>query len=99
MSDHCIIQASFADHKRIKTRSVTQLIIEIPIEDTMRVLSILGDPMPGEEIPVAVARLQNEIQSTNIIPVSSGKGGGVDDHSDLLNHHVPTDYIEPDPFV
>lgn len=55
------IQGSFADFKLIKSRSVAQLIIEIPIEHTDAALAALGGvPQPASERPVAVARLKPE---------------------------------------
>lgn len=52
------ISGSFADFKLIKSRSVAQLIIEIPIEQTDAALLALGGvPQPATERPVAIARL------------------------------------------
>lgn len=60
MADHpAAIQGSFADYKLVKTRSVLQLVIEVPVENQAEVFAALGYPMPGEETHVAVARLQN----------------------------------------
>ncbi|MBI1425815.1 MAG: hypothetical protein GC149_20520 [Gammaproteobacteria bacterium] len=58
MSDHAVIQGSFAEFKTVKTRSVAQIIIEVPIEASNHTLAALGGiPMPGKEQPVAVARM------------------------------------------
>jgi hypothetical protein len=49
----------FSDFKLIKTRSVCQLIIEVPLEQADKCLAAMGGvPLPGQERPVAVARLQ-----------------------------------------
>lgn len=54
---NAVIQGSFADYRRVKTRSVMQLIIEVPIEQGIQAVGVLGEPVPGTEIPVAIARL------------------------------------------
>jgi hypothetical protein len=51
------ISAAFADWRPVKSRSVLQLVLEVPIEQTERVMSALGAPMPGKEKWVAVALL------------------------------------------
>jgi len=48
---------TFADFKLIKTRSVVQIVIEMPIEHGPTVIAAFGLPSPGAEIPVAVARM------------------------------------------
>ncbi len=52
-----VIQGTFADLKTVKTRSVVQLIIEVPIEQGEEVVRLFGFPQPAAEISVAVARL------------------------------------------
>ncbi|MDP9196112.1 MAG: hypothetical protein M3O22_04995 [Pseudomonadota bacterium] len=50
----------FSDFKLIKTRSVCQLIIEVPLEQADKCLAAMGGvPLPGQERPVAVARLMD----------------------------------------
>lgn len=51
------LAGNFADFKIIKTRSVLQIVVEIPIEQGQKALELLGIPQPGQEIPVAIARL------------------------------------------
>ena len=52
------ISGTFADIRPVKTRSVCQLIIEIPIEQANQALAVLGGmPIPGQEAHVALARL------------------------------------------
>ena len=57
MPDHAAIQGTFADFKLIKSRSVLQIVVEVPIEHGEAVIKAFGVPQPGHEIPVAVARL------------------------------------------
>src|SRR6185312_4925497 len=58
-----VIDGSYADFKLIKTRSVAQICVEIPIEEAERFIGMFGIPKPGIEIPVAVARLQVPAES------------------------------------
>lgn len=57
MADELAIYGTFADLKSVKTRSVVQMIIEVPIEQAKQVVDVFGFPQPGAEIPVAVARM------------------------------------------
>jgi hypothetical protein len=54
-----VISGSFADYRLVKSRSVLQVIVEIPIEQQGAAFAALGYPLPGTEIPVAVARLNS----------------------------------------
>ncbi len=58
MTDRAAIAGVFADMKSVKTRSVVQMIVEIPIEQAEAVVQMFGYPKPGAEVPVAVARLK-----------------------------------------
>ena len=58
--DKAVIQGTFADLKSVKTRSVVQMVVEIPIEQAEQVVKAFGFPQPGAEIAVAVARLDPE---------------------------------------
>lgn len=51
--------ANFAEYRLIKTRGVLALIVEVPVERQAEAFAALGFPQPGQEIPVAVARLNN----------------------------------------
>lgn len=62
---------NYADFKLVKTRSVVQMIIEIPIERGGEVTRMFGLPQPGEEIPVAVARLTAQPVEVPARPVTS----------------------------
>lgn len=57
MTANAIVSGTFSDFKLVKTRSVAQLVIEIPIERAADAVAIFGIPQPGQEIAVAVARL------------------------------------------
>lgn len=54
-----VIQATYADLKTVKTRGVCQIVLEMPIEGMAEAFSLLGAPVPGNEVWVAVARLRS----------------------------------------
>lgn len=54
------ILGSYSDLKVVKTRSVVQVIIEIPLERGDEVTGLLGLPQPNAEIPVAIFRMNRE---------------------------------------
>jgi hypothetical protein len=59
MKDSAVFRACYADFKLIRTRSVVQIVLEVPIEGANHVLSVLGGmPTPANEAWVAVARLR-----------------------------------------
>lgn len=59
------IQATFSDFKLIKSRSVVQLVLELPIEAADAALASLGGiPQPGMERWVAVAPLNLDSEMT-----------------------------------
>ena len=58
MEDGIAIKGTYADFKTVKSRSVVQMVIEIPIEQSTELVSKFGIPIPSEEVWVAVARLQ-----------------------------------------
>lgn len=65
MTDLAAIQGNYADFKLVKTRSVCQLVIEIPIERAEQAIKAFGIPQPGSEIAVAVAKLApGSVQTT-----------------------------------
>lgn len=58
-------RASYADWKLIKTRSVIQIVLEVPIEQADRAYQVLGGmPAPGAETWCAIARLNGEASAT-----------------------------------
>lgn len=59
------IQASYADFKLLKTRSVYQIILEAPIEKAEDFVTAFGLPIPGQERPVALALLNSSTPSVS----------------------------------
>jgi len=51
------IDADFADYRRVKTRKVLQLIIEVALEREKEIFETLGFPDTATGTPVAIARL------------------------------------------
>lgn len=58
MTTPAAVSGTFSDLKMVKTRSVVQMVIEVPIERAGEVTDAFGWPQPGSEIHVAVARLK-----------------------------------------
>lgn len=58
MTDHAIVTGTYSDLKFIKGRSVVQIVVEAPIEAGEHIVAAFGTPQPGNEIPVAIARLE-----------------------------------------
>ena len=54
------ILGSYSNFKIVPTRSVVQVIIEVPIERGGEVTDLLGFPRPGAEMPVYILRLREE---------------------------------------
>lgn len=54
------IRAEFANHKRIPSRKVLQIILEVPEEHTKEVFDVLGYPNTSKSIWVGVARLAEQ---------------------------------------
>lgn len=63
MTDLAVIRGTFSDWRPVKSRSVLQLVIELPIEQTQDVLDRLGVPIPGVEKWVAVALLKDSVEA------------------------------------
>jgi hypothetical protein len=57
MSTPRAIAGDFADIRTVKSRSVVQLIIELPIEQGEAVVKMFGFPQPGSPTKLALARL------------------------------------------
>jgi hypothetical protein len=71
-----VFQGTYSDWKLVKTRSVVQIVIEVPLEQAQHVYQVLGGmPQPGAEMPVAVARLASVAQWTER-PDPSGEVAG-----------------------
>ena len=71
--DSAVIWGTFSDLKTVKTRSVVQMIIEVPIERGKQVVEVFGFPQPGAEIPVAVARLYDKGDDEESLPPEEPK--------------------------
>jgi hypothetical protein len=76
MTANAVVAGTFADLRTVKSRSVVQMVIEIPIERGASVVEIFGFPQPGAEIAVAVARLVAEpvaptAETTSVVDRSS----------------------------
>ena len=54
------ISGTYADFKLVKTRSVAQIVVEVPIERAETIIAAFGFPVPGSEIHLAVARIKPE---------------------------------------
>lgn len=70
-----VIAGSFADYRLVKSRSVLQVIVEIPIEQQGAAFAALGYPLPGTEIPVAVARMNSDPTRHLPAPVAGDRSG------------------------
>lgn len=91
MTDAAIIAGNYADFKLVKTRSTCQLIIEIPIEQAEAAIRVFGIPMPGHEIPVAIARLE-----PNVVPHSgplNQTGNATGDAEDADRHTIDPNVV------
>lgn len=73
MSAPAAIQATFSTYKPVPTRSVLQLVFEVPIERQADVFAALGYPLPGEERMVAVALLKESKPVPNVVPLPAGE--------------------------
>lgn len=60
-----MILGSYADLKIIKTRSVVQIVVEVPLERGKEVTDLFGLPQPNAEIPVVIARMKPEAMRAN----------------------------------
>lgn len=61
MNKSAAVLATFSDARMVKTRSVLQIILEIPIEDADDAMKALGGfPRPGEERWVGIALAPKE---------------------------------------
>lgn len=59
------IAGTYADLKFVRTRSVAQVVVEIPIEHAEQVVDLFGTPRPNSEVWVALARLDPEKMKPN----------------------------------
>jgi hypothetical protein len=64
-----MILGTYADLKIIKTRSVVQIVVEVPLERGKEVTDLLGLPQPNAEIPVVIARMDAEKIKSNVVQI------------------------------
>jgi hypothetical protein len=66
-----MILGTYADLKIIKTRSVVQIVVEVPLERGKEVTDLLGLPQPSAEIPVVVARMDADkiAERSNVVQI------------------------------
>lgn len=57
-----IIQGTYADFKIVKTRSVAQFVVEIPLEQADAAIQLFGLPKASVEQWVAIAALREHIK-------------------------------------
>lgn len=60
-----VIKGTYADFKLVKTRSVVQMVIEVPIEQADTLVEMFGIPNAGKETWVAVAGLHVQTVERN----------------------------------
>lgn len=60
MSANAVVAGTYADFKVIKSRSVVQVVIELPIEKGADFIDKFGMPLPGVETWMAIAWLLKE---------------------------------------
>ena len=77
--------ATYSDAKFVKTRSVLQVVLEIPIERANEFFRAFGTPTPNTETWVAVARLN--IGRENVSAVVGAGAGERDDKSQKVDRH------------
>lgn len=62
MTDRAAIDGEYSDFKIVRTRSVAQFVVEVPIEQAGEVVRLFGLPIPGKPVRVAIARLAEPAQ-------------------------------------
>lgn len=60
-----IIQGTYSDYKIVKSRSVAQIIVEIPLETAESFVQMFGMPLPSKEKWVALAMLNEKVINKN----------------------------------
>lgn len=60
MNTPAVFRGSYSDLKVVRSRSVVQVVIEIPIEQSAGFVAAFGMPQPGAEVPVALALMKPE---------------------------------------
>jgi hypothetical protein len=73
MEQAAAFRACYSDWRLVKTRSVIQIVLEIPVEDSDRAYQVLGGmPAPGAERWCAVARLTEGREGSHVLGEAAG---------------------------
>ena len=59
MPKQAVVQGVYSDLKTIKSRSVVQVVVEVPIERGQEIVEAFGFPQPAQEVHVVIARMAN----------------------------------------
>lgn len=94
------VRATFSDFKTVKTRSVAQLVFEVPLEEADAVLAALGGvPVPNREQWVGVAPITEQaaarppLQSKAQIAGKLCAGQNFKRYCEELGSNSPEEYI------
>lgn len=79
MTDAAVLSAIYTEWKMVKTRSALVLCFEVPLEQQALVQAVLGTPLQGESIHVAIARLKEEPK-----PLPAAKKGTLAQQAGIL---------------
>lgn len=69
VNDNRVIQATFATYKPVPSRGVLTLQLEVDENEAQNALEVLGYPIQGKQILVAVARLSDKFQNIQGVAV------------------------------
>lgn len=72
MSEKRAIAADFTNWRPVVGRRVLQLTLEVPIEETERVLQVLGSPQPGKSLWCGIALIPEPKALIQAKPEASG---------------------------
>lgn len=75
MTANAVVSATYSDFKIVRTRSVAQIVLELPIEQAQGFVDMFGLPIPGSEIHVAIARLREAPAEAKPVDVSKSERG------------------------
>ena len=90
MTQAAAFQGNYSDWKLIRTRGVVQVVIEVPIEHSGLAYDVLGGmPQPGDEIQVAVARINSRAAAEQTLAPSTKSPASLDSAA-----HVPNSELD-----
>lgn len=88
MTNAAAFRATYADWKLIKTRSVVQVVFEVPLEQADLAYQVIGGmPDPGAERWCAIARLVDNMALRPRPPQAQGESQPADDSHRGQPHH------------